>query len=539
MIARVDRLLLNGRIRTLDRERPLVSGLALSGGRVIAVSTDSDALRLLATSETIVDDLGGRSVLPGFIDAHVHWQGTTERLHSVAFYDATSRQEAVERVARFAAQVPAGEWILGHGWTQDAWEDRQFPTAADLDAVTPDHPVFLKARSGHAAWVNSVALRIAGVDRDTLDPPAGEIMRDAAGNPSGVLLEWTAMGLVSDHIPPIDAEDLATRMLKTQQHALELGLTGIHDFDWRDSFAALQILRERSLLSLRMVKQINAEYLESLLDLGLRQGFGDDWLRIGNLKIFSDGALGPRTAAMIAPYEGEPNNLGIMVTDKEDMLDMASRASAAGVATSIHAIGDLAVHDVLDVFEGVRRQEAGRGISPDARRHRIEHVQLIHPDDVDRLAELRLIASMQPIHATSDYQMSDRYWGARSAWAYNPRLQLDRGVVVAFGTDSPVEPLGPVANIHAAVTRRRADGSPGPDGWYPSARVTLDEAVRGHTIGPAYAAGMEDRCGMLAPGYYADLVVLDRDLYETPPDELLAVQVVGTMVDGSWKVRTF
>jgi hypothetical protein len=288
-------------------------------------------------------------------------------------------------------------------------------------------------------------------------------------------------------------------------------------------------------LAVRVVKNINREWLPAALEIGLRWGFGDEWIRIGGLKIFADGALGPRTAYMIEPYVGESNNFGIPTIDKEEMAELVSRASAAGLPSTIHAIGDRAVHDVLDVYEATRREEVARGESAQNRRHRIEHVQIIHPDDAHRLAQLDVIASMQPIHATSDYQMADRYWGERARWSYNARLQLDQGVSVAFGSDAPVEPFEPFKGIHAAVTRQRADGSPASDGWYPAARLTIDEAIRGFTIGPAYAAGLEQRLGKLAPGHLADLVVLDRDPYIIPPSELLDVKVVATMVAGVWR----
>ncbi|RMG83298.1 MAG: hypothetical protein D6712_13220 [Chloroflexi bacterium] len=324
-------------------------------------------------------------------------------------------------------------------------------------------------------------------------------------------------------------------MLEAQQLALASGLTGFHDYDGPDCFAALQILRQRGKLSMRVVKNINLEWIHHAQELGLRWGFGDEWLRIGGLKIFADGALGPRTAYMIEPYEGEPDNYGIATIDKEEMTEAVSKASLAGIPSTIHAIGDRAVHDVLDVYEVVRKQESQRGVSSKQMRHRIEHVQLIHPDDRYRLAELDIIASMQPIHATSDYDMAQSYWGERSRWAYNARLQLDAGVVVAFGSDSPVEPFHPFKGIHAAVTRRRPDGSPGPDGWYPELRLSLDEALRAYTQGPAYAAGLEHKLGKLAPGYLADLVVLDRDIYTIPAMELLEVEVIATMVGGVWR----
>lgn len=532
-----DRILVNGQIRTLDDAQPFATALAIHGERIVACGSD-DAIRALATHSTVIDDLGGQSVLPGFVDAHLHWQGTAEALHEVRLYDAKTCEEAVHLVAERARITPSGEWILGYGWSQDAWANPRFPTSHDLDPVTGDHPVFLRARSGHAAWVNSLALKLCGIDATTLDPLGGQLQRDAVGMPTGILLEWSAMALIGDHIPKTTIEALMRKMRSAQDVAFAMGMTGIHDLDWRDSFLAIQALRESGALGLRVVKHINREYFESLIDLGIRPGFGDDWIRVGNLKIFADGALGPRTAAMIAPYDGEPNNFGVVVTDKEGMLDLISRASEAGFASAVHAIGDRAVHDVLDVFQEVRRQEAERGELPRQRRHRIEHVQLIHADDIDRLAELQIIASMQPIHATSDYPIADRYWGSRAALSYNPRVQLDRGVTVAFGSDAPYDILGPLIGIHAAVTRRRADGTPSEAGWYPDSRVSIDEAVRAYTLAPAYAAGVEDHVGRLSPDFLADLVVLDRDLYQTPPDDLLSVNITGTMVGGAWKYRT-
>lgn len=529
----IERILYNGSIVTLDQPSR-VSALAISYGRVVATGSDSEMLAL-AQPGTTLDDLQGRTVVPGMTDAHIHWQLTSQALAAIPMYDVPSKAEAIRLVAERVANTPPGTWIEGYGWSQDVWPDKQFPSAADLDAVAPDHPVYLRARSLHAGWANSLALRLCDIDEHTPDPDGGQIARDADGQPTGILLEPSAMNLVSTRIPELTVDQLADRMKSAQDLALSLGMTGIHDFDDQECFSALQRLRERGELGLRVLKNVNKKYLDCMLHMGIRAGFGDDWIRIGGLKLFADGAIGPRTAYMIEPYDGEPDNYGIVVLDKEEMTEMVSRASAAGLPSTIHAIGDRAVHDVLDVFEIVRGEEARRGDARSSRRHRIEHVQLIHPNDVNRLAELDIVASMQPVHATSDYLMADRYWGSRTPYSYNPRLQLDRGVVVAFGTDAPVDTLGPIPGIHAAVTRRRPDGSPGVDGWTPAARLNVDEALRGFTTGPAYAAGMENRLGKLRPGFLADLVVLDRDLYAIPADELLSVQVVATMVDGLWR----
>ncbi|RMG74936.1 MAG: amidohydrolase [Chloroflexi bacterium] len=529
----IERILYNGNIITQDDKQKRVSAIAISGGHILAIGMDDDILEL-ATADTKKENLEGQTVIPGLIDAHLHWQWTARSLMEVDVFEVPDKQVALQRVAERVAMVAPGEWITGHGWSQAYWQDNAFPTAADLDAVAPDNPVYLRAKSGHAVWVNSVALKIAGITADTADPEGGQIARDESGKPTGILFE-KASELVFRHIPHPSVEEIAAQMKQAQKLALASGLTGFHDFDGPRCFQALQLLHERGELALRVVKNINDPHIHHAHELGIRWGFGNDWLRIGGLKIFADGALGPRTALMVEPYEGEPHNTGIRVTEKDEMLQLVRIASLAGMPSTIHAIGDLAVRDVLDVYEAVRKEEAAHGIKPEQRRHRIEHVQLIHPADKHRLAELNIIASMQPIHATSDYVMANQYWGDRCEFAYNPRIQLDQGVVVAFGSDSPIDPFDPIPNIFAAVTRRRADGSPGVDGWYPQNRISIAEAVRGFTIGAAYAAGMEDRQGKISPGYLADLVVLDRDIFKIPSDELLDVKVMATMVDGKWR----
>ena len=531
----IQTILFNGNIITLDAARPRAVALAISYGRVVALGSDAE-IRRLAHAETDLINLDGRTVLPGLTDAHLHWEAQSRALRNVDVFELPNKAQAVERVRERAAQSAAGGWISGQGWAQDMWADRAFPSKDDLDAVAPHNPVFLSAKSGHAGWVNSKALEVAGITDATSDPDGGQVMRDADGAATGILLE-TAMDLVSDKLPNPTGEQLAEMMAEAQERALRCGITMIHDFDEPSCLAALQILRERGALSLRVLKQINQQWLEAALASGIRRGFGDDWIRIGALKLFADGALGPKTALMFEPYEGEANNYGMALVDKEEMVEYVSRASAFGLPSSVHAIGDKAVHDVLDVFESVRREEAERGEPRNSRRHRIEHVQIIHPSDAGRLAQLDVIASMQPIHATSDMVTADRYWGARCAYAYNPRLQIDRGARVAFGSDAPVEPLNPFLGIHAAVTRQR-NGHP-VGGWYPDARISLHEALLGFTQGAAYAAGMEDRLGKLSEGYLADMIVLDRDIYAAEPDEIPQLKVLGTMVDGEWRYRDF
>jgi predicted amidohydrolase YtcJ len=455
--------------------------------------------------------------------------------------ETSSRGECLARVAERAAKTPPGEWILGHGWNQNDWQEG-FGSASDLDRIAPYHPVYLTAKSLHAGWANSAALRLAGIQAQADDPEGGRIGRDSHGHPDGILYE-NAMTLVSRVIPEPAVQQLAEAIGEAQERLWRMGLTGVHDFDRRACFAALQELHSNRQLGLRVLKTIPIESLPEAIELGLRSGFGDDFLRIGQVKAFADGALGPRTAAMLQPYEGEPENYGMSLLDAEEIFEKGQLAVENGLALTIHAIGDRANHEVISAYAQLREFEqklppshsvVGKSRKSTRLRHRIEHVQVFHPDDAPRLAALDVIASMQPVHATSDYPMADRSWGERSVYAYAWRTLLDFGTRMAFGSDAPVESPNPFFGLHAAITRRRQDGSPGQEGWYPQQRLALNEAFFGFTAGAAYAAGMEDRLGKLAPGYLGDLLVLDKDPFECPPDRLHAVRPLATMVAGEW-----
>lgn len=526
----VDVILTNGRIYT-QSAADFVSALAISGGRIVAVGSDTEMLAL-RQAHTRVQPLGGRTVLPGLVDAHVHFSWTARSLTEVDVFEVPNLETALERVAERVRITPAGQWITGRGWAQGLWPTLAFPTAADLDRVAPDHPVYLGAKSGHAGWVNSAALRACGITASTTDPDGGEILRHADGQPTGLLLE-TAMFLVTSRVPSLTPEQLADAMLDAQTLMHAQGLVGLHDYDNPSCMTALQVLRERNQLTLRVHKNVNRPWLEDALALGIRANFGDDWLKIGALKMFADGALGPKTAYMLEPYEGEPDNVGMQVLAPQEMYEAMSKASAHGLPTTVHAIGDRAFREACDVFERVRAEEAARGQTPRQLRHRIEHVQIIHPDDRYRLRDLSIIASMQPTHATSDWTVAERYWGARCEWSYNARWQLDQGVICAFGSDSPIEMFNPFAGIHAAVTRQK-HGQPA-GGWYPDMRLTVAEAIAGFTTGAAYASYTEDRMGRLLPGYYADLVVLERDIFTIPPEEIADLKPTATMSNGVWR----
>ncbi|HZY43507.1 MAG TPA: amidohydrolase [Anaerolineae bacterium] len=527
-----DLILYNANIHTIDPAKPTAQSIAIRDNKILALGDDQALHSLLPSAEAI--DLKCRCVIPGLIDAHLHWEWVSLGLKNIDC-ETPTLAEMLRRVAERVRITPPDKWIRGHGWNQNVWGET-FPTKTDLDRVALNHPVYLTAKSGHAGLANSIALKLANVTASTLNPTHGEIVRDEHGEPTGVFFE-DAMDLVSQKIPQVSAQELANAMRDAISHAHRVGLTGVHDFDGAAALQAWQILKENDQLNLRVSKTIPVYLLDHAIALGIRSGFGDNWLRINGVKTFADGALGPRTALMIDPYIGEPNNRGIAVTDKEEMFENVRKASAAGLSSTIHAIGDRANHDVLDVYESVRQEEAQRGES--RLRHRIEHVQLLHPDDLNRLGQLKVIASMQPIHATSDMLIAEKHWGARSAGGYTWRTQLNAGAMLAFGSDAPVESFNPLLGIHAAVTRRRADGSPAADGWYPDQKMNVTEAVHGFTLGAAYASYEEKNKGSLTPGKLADLVVLNQNIFTIGPMEILNTMVEATMIDGQFVWRNF
>jgi predicted amidohydrolase YtcJ len=524
-----DLLFLNGRVYTMDVACPTAQAVAIAGNRILAVGEDADLRPFLRPGGQAVD-IGGRAIIPGLIDAHVHFGWYSVALHQaqIDLDNVPTKAEAVARVAGAARGTPPGRWIQGGGWNKNIWPGLAFPTAVDLDTVIPDHPVALEDKSRHATWVNSLALERAGITASTEDPPGGQILRDASGQPTGILLE-TAAGLVHETIPEPDVDTMADALRQGMAGAHRLGLTGFHDPGHSTVLAALQVLRARGELTLRALVHIPDDELESAGELGVRSGFGDETLRIGGVKIFADGALGPQSAHMLSPYEGTTGEFGVPTQTAAELYERVRRARQAGLSVAVHAIGDAANRVVLDAIE--HAQASGSGLPP-ALPNRIEHVQLLHPEDLPRMARLDVVASMQPIHATSDMVMAERYWGRRCDLAYAWRGVLDSGARLAFGSDCPVEPLDPLAGIHAAVTRRRADGSPGPAGWIPAQRLTVAEAVHAYTLGAAYASGEAHLKGSLAPGKVADLVILSRDIFAIDPMEILDACVEMTVWDG-------
>lgn len=525
-------LLHSGRVRTLESDDTWHEAILIEDDRITGIGS-TDELEAAASRSTERVHLGGKTILPGLCDAHLHFEKYALAQNLVDCETATL-EACLHRIRSRADETPAGEWILGHGWNQNVWD--RFGNAQDLDEAAPTHPVYLTAKSLHAGWANSHALRVCGIDEHTPNPEGGTIQKDAGGFPTGILFE-AGMDLVSEKIPPPSLEELGTAMLSAQEVLWRMGLTALHDFDGSRCFRALQLLHEESRLGLRVLKNILADDLEHALALGLQSGFGDEWLRIGNVKFFADGALGPQTAAMLEPYADEPENHGILLLDQEQLFEAGARCVANGLAIAVHAIGDRANHEVLQAFERLREYEYAQNLP--AFRHRMEHLQVMHPDDLQRPAELGVLASMQPVHAVSDMDAANHYWEDRVRFAYAWRNQLDAGATLAFGSDAPVESPNPFLGLHAAVSRRRRDGSPGKEGWIPGQRISLLEALHGYTRGAAYAAGMETTTGKLAPGYLADLIVLEMDPFKLDTLELAQLSPVGTLVAGEWRYRAF
>jgi len=520
-----DLALYNGDIHTMDAVTPRARAIAIAGNRVLAVGGDSEIRALLAQKGRAID-LRGKTVTPGFTDAHLHFMSFGLSLTQIDLAGVPTLEEVLARVTARVAQAPAGHWLRGRGWDHTLWAGGAFPTRHDLDRVAPNHPVYLRRKCGHAGWANSRALELAGITAETPDPPGGAIERDSTGQPTGILKE-KAMDLVA-RLFAEPSMDEATGAIKTgMAHAHTVGLVGVHTMENATALRAFQQLRAAGELKLRVLMQIPEENLDAAIQAGVQSGLGDERLRIGGVKLFADGSLGARTAYMLKPYEGEPSNCGIPVTDAGRLRELVGKASRAGIAAFVHAIGDRANREVLDAVEASRQAGEGPHL-----RHRIEHTQILHPDDMPRLARLGVVASMQPIHATQDMLMADAHWGARSAGAYAWRSLLESGAALAFGSDSPVEDLNVMKGIQAAVTRRRANGSPGPEGWYSGQRITVDEAVRAYTAGAAFASGEEAIKGALAPGKLADLVVLSQDIFTIDPMAILETQVVATMLDG-------
>jgi predicted amidohydrolase YtcJ len=524
-----DLIILNATVRTMETNHPLAQAVAVSGNRIAAVGATQE-IRQLAGAQTRMIDAGGKLVLPGFNDAHVHFLNGGFELAGVNLRDAKSPQEFAERLGRFAGKTTKGRWITGGEWDHERWPGAPLPAKELIDPVTPATPVFVRRLDGHMALANSLALKLAGVTRETKDPAGGLIVRDPKTGEATGILKDAAMSLVYKIIPPASFEEKLAAARAATEYAARLGVTSLQDMSAGADVGVYQELLRRGELKTRIYAVAPLPAWERLGNTGVRAAFGDAMLRIGGLKGFSDGSLGSSTALFFEPYVDSPETRGLPSDEmfpEGAMFKRVLEADRAGLQVMIHAIGDRANDLILTIFEQVTRTNSQRD-----RRFRIEHAQHLRPQDISRFGRAQVIASMQPYHCADDGRWAEkRISFERCKTTYAFRSLLDSGATLAFGSDWTVAPLDPLQGIAAAVTRRTLDGKH-PDGWIPDQKISAEEAVRAFTFGSAYAEFQETVKGTIAPGKLADLVMLDRDIFKIDPVEIEKTRVVLTMMDG-------
>jgi len=548
--AAADMILLNGKIFVGDSAATTVQAIAVRGGRIV-VAGRNDQVQRVAGEGTRVIDLHGQFVTPGFNDAHVHLAAGGGSLLNVDLQGVTSTAEVERRVRAAAATATPGEWILGRGWDQTRLPASElgaggWPTKAVLDRASPNNPVALSRVDGHTSWVNTAALRLAGIDRVTRSPAGGEIVRDASGEATGILKEDPARNLVTSKVPPPSPAQIRRQIVAAMELAARTGVTSVQSDvspvsagsaaddspALPDAFRVYQELHRADSLTVRVYTwfPLDSRVIDSFRRLGVRAGYGDEWLRMGMVKGYTDGTLGSRTAYMLEPFSDDVHTHGLAQYTQGRLDSLVAEADAAGLQVILHAIGDAANRQALDAFERAER------INPaHERRHRIEHAQVLAPEDIPRFRQLGVIASMQPTHATSDMRWAEQRIGRQRAHqgAYVWRSLLNAGATVIFGTDFPVEPIRPVEGIYSAVTRqsREEPGVP-PGGWMPEQKLTRAEAIRLYTAAPAYGEWQERVKGTLRPGMLADFVVWSADLLTIPEREILTAEPLMTVVGG-------
>jgi predicted amidohydrolase YtcJ len=529
-----DLVLINGHIYTVDNARPVVSALAVRDGRILFVGSDAEA-RALATATTMIVDLRGATVVPGITDAHAHLLGLGNTLQRVNLAGASSYDEVIARVRAYARNARPGQWILGRGWDQNRWPTKEFPTQDALSRAFPNNPVVLTRIDGHALLANARAIQLAHVSASTADPAGGRIIRTSSSAPAGVFVD-NAQGLITRAIPEPTRADKRRAILAAIAEANRWGLTGVHDpgedaetIDIYEELARAgnYNLRNYVMLSDPGEPGSSAAQRNPYIQRGPQSALYDGHLWIRAIKLYADGALGSRGAALLAPYSDEPSNSGLLVSRPEHIRAWADWGLRRGFQINVHAIGDRGNRIVLDAFDAALRR------FPRAdHRFRIEHAQVISPQDIPRFARLGVIPSMQATHQTSDMRWAqDRLGPERIRGAYAWRSLLNTGVIIPNGTDFPVEEVNPLLTFHAAVTRQDPTNWP-EGGWFPEQKMTREEALQSMTIWPAYAGFQESVLGSLTPGKYADFVVLDRDIMHVPDTEILSTRVTSTWIGG-------
>jgi predicted amidohydrolase YtcJ len=522
-----DLALIDGVIYTGDAAKPRVEAIASRGEIIVATGTTAE-IRKLIGPKTRVIDLKGGFAMPGFNDAHLHLGSAAQAKLSVNLEGAQSLEEFQKRIRERVAQTKPGAWITGRGWDHTLWSPANFPARKDLDSISTQHPMLFTHISGHVAVANSKALELAGITEATPNPPGGEIEHDAHGQPDGMLKEGPAYGLVGRKIPGDTPEQRRKGIELALVEAAQNGVTSMQDnSSWAD-FLAYGELKKEGKLTVRITEWLPFDLpVERLEQMRRDGGTTDPWLKTGALKGFMDGALGTGTAALLAPYSDDPKTSGILESHPEDLNKMSIARDKAGFQIAFHAIGDRGNRVALDAFAAVIAANGKRD-----RRDRIEHAQIVAAEDFARFASLKVIASMQPSHQTTDMRWAEKRLGPeRIKGAYAWRTMLDHGVKLAFGTDWPVEIINPMRGLHACVTRQLPDGTP-PDGWQPQEKISMDECIRAYTLGAAYAEFDEGKKGQLVTGQFADVIVLSGDVTKIPVPEILKVKVLQTIVGG-------
>lgn len=523
-----DLVVTNARIYTVDDSRPVVEAFAVRDGRVLFAGSTREAMALKGASTRVLD-LGGRTVIPGMVDAHAHLLGLGQALHRVALQGTRSYEEVIERVAARAKASPGTGWILGRGWDQNDWGVTRFPTHEALSRAVPDRPVVLERIDGHALLANAAAMKAAGITAATKDPAGGRIERDASGAPTGVFVD-NAQALVDRVVPSPTRDETRQAILDAVKESNRWGLVALHDAGAsRGTIDLYEELARAGKLDLRLYVMVSDDSADvaHYLARGPQSALYDGRVWVRAIKLYADGALGSRGAALLDPYADDPKNTGLLVSAPAHIRDVATRALRAGFQVNTHAIGDRGNRLVLDAYE------AALGDAPRAdHRFRIEHAQVLTPADVPRFAQLGVIPSMQAVHQTSDmYWAPERLGPARVLGAYAWRSLLSTGVPIPNGSDFPVEEVNPLLSFHAAVSRQDANDWP-PGGWQPQERMTREEALKAMTLWPAYASFQEAVAGSISAGKYADFVVLDRDLMTVDVRDVLGTRVVATYIGG-------
>jgi predicted amidohydrolase YtcJ len=519
----------NATVYTVDKQHPSAEAVAVIGDRIVAVGSRAE-IESWRGPQTKVINAGGKLLMPGFNDAHLHFISGGEQLDQVNLTDAASPEEFVRRIAAQVSKTPKGEWILGGRWDETKWPKPELPTKELVDPATGDTPIFIERYDGHQSLANSAAMKLAGVNAKTADVPGGVIVRDANGNPTGIFKD-AAQNLINKAMPPVSHQRRMRAARRAVQHAASLGVTSVQHMN--PEFADVAVyseLAEKGELTTRIYAVPMETSWQDQAKVGIRHAWGSSYLRIGAVKGYADGSLGSRTAYMFEPFADDPGNRGLLSDEMHPpsaMRDRLMQADAAGLQLRVHAIGDRGISMMLDIFSDIQKEHGYHD-----QRFTIEHAQHMARKDFERFAKLHVLASMQPYHAIDDGRWAEKPLGRdRARYSYAWRSFLDSGVTLAFGTDWPVAPLDPMLGLYAAVTRATLDGK-NPDGWIPEEKIALSQAVKAYTMGSAFAEFQEHEKGSITPGKLGDMVILSENIFDLKPDAIRNVRVETTILGG-------